>query len=92
MHIDRAIINQIDPVKKAISENRLRFFRNGKYSYIPSSEYEQKYGEIAKRRREQKITLRDANIVCARRLGKIANAIDRGTKVVRIHGGLMMGS
>jgi hypothetical protein len=92
MYIDTAIINRIDPVKKAMSENRLRFNRNGSYSYTPSKEYELKYGKIAKEKHLEKITLRDATIVCARRLGKIANALDRGKKVARIQGGIMMGS
>jgi hypothetical protein len=91
MYIHTAI-NRIDPVKKAISENRLRFNRNGSYSYTPSREYELKYGKIAKEKHLEKVTLRDATIVCARRLGRIANALDSGRKVVRIKGGLMMGS
>jgi len=92
MHIDTAVIAKIDPVKRAIQEKRLIFHKNGSYTYIPSKEYQEKYGEIAKRRREQKITLRDATIVCARRLGKISDALDRGKKVTRIKGGIMMGS
>ena len=92
MYIDTTIINKIDPVKKAIAENRLIFHRNGSYTYIPSKEYEEKYGKIARERQKQKIVLRDATIVCARRLGRIANALDRGKKVVRIQGDLMMGS
>lgn len=92
MYIDTKIINKIDPVRRAIEEKRLVFYRNGSYSYIPSKEYELKYGKTARERQQQKIVERDATIVCARRLGKIANALDRGKKVARITNGIMMGS
>ncbi len=33
----------VNPIAKAINENRLRFFPNGKYSYIPSDAYVTKF-------------------------------------------------
>jgi len=33
-----------ETIKKAINDGRLRFFSNGKYSYKPSAEYLNKFG------------------------------------------------
>lgn len=31
---------ELNPVSKAIKENRIKFFKNGSYSYVPSDNYE----------------------------------------------------
>lgn len=36
-----------EQIEKALKEGRLRFFKNGKYSYTPSKEYETRFSKQA---------------------------------------------
>lgn len=79
MFITRDVLLKIDPVRKAISEGRLRFFRNGSYSYTPSKEYLELKKAKPKNETEAYV-LKGA----ARRIRRLVDVMDKGKKVTRV--------
>lgn len=82
----------MNPIKKAIEENRLIFFPNGKYKYIPTNQALKKIEEAKKpfnsekanKMHELKLSFRKHIWSEAdRRLAKIEKYVDKG--LVKIH-------
>lgn len=79
MFIQKEVLLKLNPVRKAISEGRLRFFKNGSYSYVPSKEYlDLKKGK--KKKETEAYILKGA----ARRLNRLVQVMDKGKRVVRV--------
>lgn len=77
----------MNPIKKAIEENRIIFFPNGKYKYIPTNQALKKIEEAKKPFNSEKAnTIHEVKLMYRknlhqetdRRLAKIEKYIDKG--------------
>lgn len=50
-------LEKINPVKRAINENRLYFHKNGSYSYVPSKEYKEHISKISSNKMKSSVNL-----------------------------------
>ena len=61
----------MNPIERAVKENRLKFYPNSSYSYIPSNEYKLKFG---------KKTITETPAMVIKNSLRRLDAIDRGFK------------
>lgn len=82
----------MNPFKKALDEGRIKFFPNGKYKYIPTTQAQKKIEEAKKPFDSQRAnTIHEIKIMnrkktwqeANRRLEKIENHIDKGLKRIQ---------
>lgn len=83
----------MNPVNKAIAENRIIFFPNGRYKYTPSAQALKKIEEAKKsfnsekaiKAHSKKIIFRNTIKEASRKIILIENELAKGKQIIRIH-------